>query len=260
MGAADRGRAADDSGTKGRKAPFPQSRAAQAESYLIQAADALTNAGDPRFLWSEAPQRHAGSMLASPQRAGDAGNRRLRALRSSVVFSALAAEAYANDFLAEMLPTVDVEAMDRLPALDKLLLGPKVAGMSPPLDRGREPAQTIRRLFQVRNSLVHPRRNDHGAFIQYLTEEDEAAFGPRAAGRFLRRVSDAILAMENLCPPPSLAGTAALLSVHPEVIDLLVDQIGERIDSYVAEDAERPLDPVEAAERRAMSRARGSDG
>ena len=37
----------------------------------------------------------------------------------AVLFSALAAEAYVNEFIAAKMPPKDVEALDRLPTPDK---------------------------------------------------------------------------------------------------------------------------------------------
>lgn len=234
-----------------------QSRSAQAEGYLAQAAEALTSAGDPSALWPSEPRQFLGEgVLGSAQRGLDAANRRLRALRSSVIFSALAMEAYANDFLSDVLPAADMKAIERLATLDKLLLGPRLAGMQSSLERGAEPAQTIKALFRVRNNLVHANRSEYSAFVTNLTERDEGDLGPAAVGSYLRRTAEAVARLETLCPPPHLAGLATQLSCHPEVIDELVQQIGERIDTPVPEDARPPLDLGEAVERRAMKRGR----
>jgi hypothetical protein len=233
------------------------SRGAQAEAYLTQAAEALRSAGDPRFLWySDIPQRYGEKSILGPlQQAGDAGNRRLRALRSSVIFAALTVEAYANDFLDEVLCAADANAIDRLPTLEKLLLGPNLAGFAPPFVRGSEPLQTVKKLFEVRNGLVHARSSGYSPFIQYIKERDHDDFGPSACGRYIRRVAETVATLDNLCKPPHMVGISINLSSYPEVIDEVVSQIGDRIDSWVPQDAVPPLDLGEAAERRAMKKA-----
>jgi hypothetical protein len=234
-----------------------QSRSAQAESYLEQAIDSLRSAGDPGALWSDAGSMYAGGLLEHAARGNDAGNRRLRFLRASVIFAALAAEAYANGFLAEHLTEAEVEAVDRLPTIDKLLTGPKHAGLESPLDPGREPVQTLRELFHSRNRLVHPRRDEHGAYLQYLNEEDEKIFGPPRVGRYILAVTQTIAAMEAICRGrSSMAGTSLLLSGDPAVIEELVASIGPTIGSVIQEDDPRPPCPIEEAQRRRTARAR----
>ena len=233
------------------------SRGAQAEAYLTQAAEALRSAGDPRFLWySDIPDRYGeDSVLGPAQQASDAGNRRLRALRSAVIFTALAVEAYANDFLSEVLVPADVDVLERLPTLEKLLLGPRLANLDSAFDRGAEPIQTIKKLFEVRNGLVHARGGGYGPFMQYLKDKDYEDFGPKACGRYIRRVAETIATLDTLYEPPHMVGLAVNLSRYPQVIDELVRQLGDRIDSFVAKEADPPLDLGEAAERRAAKKA-----
>lgn len=96
----------------------PQSslpRAAQSSAYLNQALEALTAASSAPTLYAEIADYYHGSLLESSQRRLSAMNRRLSFLRSAVLFAALSAEAYANEFLEAALPARDADALDRLP-------------------------------------------------------------------------------------------------------------------------------------------------
>jgi hypothetical protein len=80
--------------------------------------------------------------------------------RRALLFAAFAAEAYANDFLYERCGLQDRDALQRLSTVDKYAMLPTFAGVGAGLDRGREPLQTIKWLFQRRDELVHARPRD----------------------------------------------------------------------------------------------------
>lgn len=222
-------------------------------SYLTDAAEAFAAAGDPKYLWRPVPRIYESSPILGPlERVGDAGNRRLRALRSCVIFCALALEAYANGFIAENLTAEQIEEIDREKTIRKLTKGPKIAGLEASVDPGGVLANEIGQLFRTRDLFVHSRRDEHGAYLQYLTDRDEELFGPPVIGRYIVIVAQVIVDMEKLCTPPSLAGQAVLINAHPEVIDELVQQIGSKIMSPVREDAGSPISPIEMAQRRAI--------
>ena len=144
--------------------PLSQQQNSQAGGYFEESVEALRAAGDPRMLWGEVSDHVKGSILEPMQRIADALQRRLWRLRSAVLFAALCTEAYANELLDELLAPSDAAELDRLPTFEKLMLAPKVASLESPLDRGREPMQTIRTLFRTRDALVHPRRGKPSAF------------------------------------------------------------------------------------------------
>jgi hypothetical protein len=77
--------------------------------------------------------------------------------RSATLYRILAAEAYANDYLESNLSNKDFTAVDRLPTLDKYLLGPRLVHGQDLFTRGKEPAQTLRTLLDLRTRLVHPK-------------------------------------------------------------------------------------------------------
>lgn len=74
-----------------------------------------------------------------------AEGRRREAARSAVLFAMLAAEAYANRYLQIHLTGVEADAADRLPTFEKFIMGPQLVRGSKILDRGAEPAQTLKR-------------------------------------------------------------------------------------------------------------------
>ncbi|MCU1494501.1 MAG: hypothetical protein JWO62_2265, partial [Acidimicrobiaceae bacterium] len=104
--------------------------------------------------------------------------------------------------------------------------------------------------------LVHPRKSGYSPFVQYVTEKDEKDLGPPACVRYIRRVAEVITTLDHLCDPPHVIGLSINLSSQPTVFDELIAQIGDKIGSPVSREAQSPLDLGEAAERRAMKRAR----
>lgn len=70
-----------------------------------------------------------------------ARQQRLTALRSSVLLSALAVEATVNQFLAIVLPPADVRTVDRMKTLDKLIVGPRLAGTTTLSTGGESPCR-----------------------------------------------------------------------------------------------------------------------
>jgi hypothetical protein len=217
---------------------------------LTQAAEALTSAGDSGVLWIELPDYYIGSIIEPLQRAATAANRRLSLLRNSVLFSALAAEAYANEFLWAVVSEADAESADRLATADKLLLGPRLAGLSTPLDRAHDPLQAIIRLCKARNALVHPKPSGYAAYIRDLTDSEEEAIGPKAAARYLVAVARTIVVLDPMRPRPSLIGEAMLLATYPQVVCEHVRRTGELIGTVPKIDAPRPVDLLEQTRRR----------
>jgi len=230
--------------------------ASQSAAYLTQAAEALTAAGDPLALWIDTPDYYTSSVLEPFQRIGTAMNRRLSLLRGSVLFSAFAAEAFANEFLSSVLSPADAEAADRLATPDKLLLGPRLAGLESSLDRGREPLQRIIQLNQVRNALVHPRPGGYAAYMQDLSESEEEQIGPKAVGKYLVAVAKVIVLLNPLRTPPGIIGEATLLAEFSNVVVKHVQDTGERIDQVPSQNASRPVDLIEEARRRRLTKAR----
>lgn len=165
--------------------------ASQAEMYLSRSLEEFHRSANAPDLWVPVDAMHRESILESAQAGLTARNRRLHFLRSTILFAALSAEAFANELLGELLMPADADAIDRLPTPEKLLLGIRAAGLEPPLDRGSEPFQSLVLLFSTRNRLVHPRpQGGLAAWIQDVEDAEEAALGPRAALRSLMSVAE----------------------------------------------------------------------
>jgi hypothetical protein len=190
--------------------------ASQSEMYLARALEEFHRAGNPPDLWVPVDALHRGSLLEGAQAGLTARSRRLQFLRTTVLFAALAAEAFANELFDELLPTADAKAIDRLPTPEKLLVGTKMATGASPLERGAEPMQSLQTLFATRNRLVHPRpQGGLAAWVRDIEQRDEAAIGPDAARRVLLCVVDTVVLCNPLRKHPTLhAGIARTIDRH----------------------------------------------
>lgn len=147
-----------------------------AGSYLIRAIRELRAAGSPGDLYPE-----YGGHRKLPPIGGAIGKRlatgrQREATRSAVLFAMLAAEAYVNQYLQIHLTRVEFEAADRLPTFEKFILGPRLIGGSEILERGEEPAQTLKRLLSQRSQLVHPKLAPPGSDGPEYTPLEAAEF------------------------------------------------------------------------------------
>lgn len=162
--------------------------------------------------------------------------------RRALLFAAFAAEGYANDFLYEKWDGKDRDALQRLSTVDKYALLPALAGATAALDRGREPLQTIKWLFQRRDELVHaaPRGRD----LTY----DPANHNPRAAAKSIVAVADAVSVLNGEVP-----GGSVLSYVIAERLALL--EYGKRAtgDLPGLHDPPSPVDLLLDARRRNWS-------
>jgi hypothetical protein len=128
----------------------------QAEMYLMRALEEFHHSANAPDLWAPVSGPLRDSLLESAQAVGTAKNRRLQFLRGTVLFVAIAIEAFANELLAELLEPRDleavdrleVEAVDRLEVPDKLLIGTRFATGQSPLSRGAQPLQDVATLVE----------------------------------------------------------------------------------------------------------------
>lgn len=160
--------------------------ASQAEMYLARALEEFHRSANAPDLWVPVDAFHRGSLLEGAQAALTARNRRLHFLRSTILFAALAAEAFANELLDELLSSADADALERLPTPEKLLIGARVAAETSPLARGADPMQGLVELFKTRNVWSTPaRRADcrHGCRM-YSPLTSTPLDRPRHAARF----------------------------------------------------------------------------
>lgn len=155
-----------------------------AGSYIERALEELRASGSSDELY---PRRGDG-VRASPAMRRSLGKRiararRREATRSAVLFAMLAAEAYANQYLQIHLSGEEFAAADRLPTFEKFILGPKLVRGEILLERGQEPAQTLRKLLNQRSVLVHPKLAAPGS--------DGPEYTPLEAAEFIIAVADA---------------------------------------------------------------------
>jgi hypothetical protein len=123
--------------------------------YLLQALDGLHDAGDPAHLYAHwrrfppaEPEKAEADMHTTARRA------RIRAARTAVLFAALAAESYVNEFLSVHGA---LTKWDREPTHRKFLKGTHEAYGSPLFFTDREAYPVIVELFKLRDRLVHPK-------------------------------------------------------------------------------------------------------
>ncbi|HEV7529015.1 MAG TPA: hypothetical protein VGO29_08975 [Solirubrobacteraceae bacterium] len=156
--------------------------------------------------------------------------------RRALLFAAFAAEAYANDFLYEKWAGQDRDALERLSAVDKYALLPALAETTV-LDRGGEPLQRVKWLFDRRNELVHPKPRLGDRDLTW----DPTNHNPIDAAESIVAVAEAVAKLTGEVPDASilsyvLAERQALLEyggraageppeIHdpPSLVDLLSD-------------------------------------
>ena len=133
----------------------PERHAGLSGEYLLQALDGLHDAGDPAHLfahWRRFPPEDPGKVENEMRTA--ALRARIRAARTAVLFAALAAESYVNEFLHAHGA---LEKWDREPTHRKFLKGTHEAYGSQLFFIDREGYQPIVDLLKLRDRLVHPK-------------------------------------------------------------------------------------------------------
>jgi hypothetical protein len=161
-----------------------------AGAFLTQARTALESCGDPGKLY----RRVKTVGLDEKARAElhlRAEGRQINFARTSILFSALAAEAYINAALADKLDDSDFEGIDRLRTVDKYIFGSSIAFGRSLFERSREPAQSIGELFKLRNRLVHAKPRTLRVDRTTLADPRYKDFNPPSAARHLTAVAEA---------------------------------------------------------------------
>lgn len=213
--------------------------ASQAEMYLARALEELHRAANPPDLWVPVDAIHRESILEEMQAALTARNRRLHFLRSTVLFAALAAEAFANELLDELLSRADVEALDKLQTPEKLYIGTRLATRESPLSRGAQPMQGLVQLFKTRNRLVHPKpQGGIAAWARDVEASDELAVGPDAALTAIVAVAETVTLCTELRKHPIIhGGLARTILRHRQVLVRHNELVGPKILDVPAPDA-----------------------
>lgn len=163
-----------------------------AGDYLTQASEALRAAGSPETLYRDAFGRRD-RWARAIARMWALGNR-LEYSRTSILFSAVAAEAYVNHFIAQEFAPKDAEGLDRLRTVDKFVFAPRLVFGREVFRRDRQPIQRLTELFVLRNELMHLKS---AAPVEpksrWADRQAYERFNPEAAARFLISVPEASL-------------------------------------------------------------------
>jgi hypothetical protein len=118
---------------------------------------------------------------------------RFRQARTCVLFCALAAEAYVNEFLAAFdLSNNRLKKLDRLPTIRKYTEGTAEAYGATLFRDGDEATPTLRKLFTMRHELVHPKPGLGSPGILAPDDPDlEARFGLMELAEYVVMVAGA---------------------------------------------------------------------
>lgn len=229
-----------------------EARVSLAGSYLLHALGEFRSAGSAEALYRELPPWYSDDGILTPlQRTASAMDLRLQHLRATVLFTALAAEGYANEFLAAFLSGRALKGADRLPTVDKFVLGPGLAGRESPIDYGSEPGLSLVALFKTRNSLVHTSPQP-GVYAIELDADDTRPYEPRCAARYLIQVARAVVLLHsqrddhpNLFPAIRIWEQRSVLENHAEAI-------GPRLLAIPPKDSEPIRDLMAQMDHRAI--------
>jgi len=225
--------------------------------YLQQSLDAFRAAGssDGLYIFSHAklylgwPDHHdsKAGLLES-----GALKQQTEHCRTSILFSALSCEAYVNEYLKHCLGGRDFDAIDRLPTLEKLVIGCRLAG-GPIYERGQGDGQTIASLFELRNKLVHPRpglgRYPSGA--EYPNRDD--TFNPPTALKYILSVAHVgCTLIQRAFPDPSRLDSPSFEITRGEKF---LSHLAHEIDGSVPKPTDEPLPDFVEAIRHSLFRA-----
>jgi hypothetical protein len=163
----------------------PERRRSLSSGYLRQAVDALSEAGDPSVLYRHWRDRPPTTEPLITMVADAAREAHVTFCRTAVLFAALAAEAYVNEFLAVHMDDEEFARRERAPTVEKYKKWTKRAYGQTIFATDREPIPELVELFQVRDRLVHPKPGfgDGGLFEPSV--EFRALFAPPRAARFI---------------------------------------------------------------------------
>ncbi len=163
--------------------------------------------------------------------------------RRALLFAAFAAEAYANDFLYDKCGGQDRDALERLSTVDKYALLPALAGTTA-LDRGGEPLQRVKWLFDRRNELVHPKPRRGERDLTW----DPANHNPIDAAESIVAVADAAAKLTGEVPDASIL--SYVLAERHALLGYGKRAAGEPPEIH---DSHSPVDLLSDARRRGRS-------
>lgn len=233
-----------------------EAHASLAGSYLLHALGEFRSAGSADALYRElAPWYPDDGILTPIQRSISARDLRLQHLRATVLFTALAAEGYANEFLATFLSGRALEGADRLSTVDKFVLGPRLAGLESPIEYGREPGPALVELFKTRNELVHTSPQP-GVYAVEMDEGETRPYEPQCAARYLIQVAHAAVLLHSQRDDNPAMFPANRIWEQRSILENHVEVIGRGLLDIPSKDSEPLRDLMAQMHDRARRKAR----
>jgi len=147
-------------------------------AYLAQAVDALGDAGNPVALYRHWRDRWPRDLKLQLAILNGVQMQHVGLCRTAVLFAALAAESYVNEFLAVHLNDDDFRKCERRPTVEKYEKWTALAYGEPIFIPGRGQLEEIAALFNVRNRLVHPQPGFGAATLLEPSDEFRQLFAP----------------------------------------------------------------------------------
>jgi hypothetical protein len=125
--------------------------------YMKQAIEAFGDSGDARSLYGAFHGRTDLDKTGSAFVFLNARDRQTELRLDAVLFLALAAESYINEYVRTRFDGADLDAVDRLSPVNKFILAPRIDSPSAIFHRDKYPIPRLAELFALRNRLVHPK-------------------------------------------------------------------------------------------------------
>jgi len=125
--------------------------------YMKQAIEAFGDSADARSLYGTFHGRTDLDDTASAFAFLNARDRQTELQLDAVLFLALAAESYINEYVRTRFEGADLDAVDRLSPVNKFILAPRIDSKSTLFHRDKYPIPRLVELFALRNRLVHPK-------------------------------------------------------------------------------------------------------
>jgi hypothetical protein len=234
-----------------------EARASLAGSYLLHALGEFRSAGSAEALYRELEPWYTDHdiVLTPIQRSISARDLRLQHLRATVLFTALAAEGYANEFLATFLSGRALEGADRLSTVDKFVLGPRLAGLESPIEYGREPGSALVELFKTRNELVHTSPQP-GVYAIEMEKDEARPYEPQCAARYLIQVARAAVLLHAQRDDNPIMFPAGRVWKQRSILENHVEVIGRGLLEIPSRDSEPLRDLMAQMHDRAGRKAR----
>lgn len=173
----------------------PQRPRSLSGAYLQQAVDALSDAADPVALYRHWRERPPTTEPLTTLVAEAAQMTHVAFCRTAVLFAALAAEAYVNEFLAVHMDDAEFVRCERKPTIEKYKKWTKRAYGEIVFVADREPIPDIAELFRVRDRLVHPKPSFGDSSVLEPSDEFRRLFAPPKAAHFIVMVGGAAALM-----------------------------------------------------------------